>query len=34
MQLKKKKHLEPLKGNVFSALHIDSLNQIAKDVKL
>jgi hypothetical protein len=31
MELKQRKNLEPIKGNSFSALQIDTLNQIALD---
>jgi hypothetical protein len=34
MKLKQKKNLEPLKGNAFATLHIDSLNQLANDMNL
>jgi hypothetical protein len=34
MNLKQKKNVEPLKGNSFASLHIDSLHQLAKDVNL
>jgi hypothetical protein len=34
MELKQKKNLEPIKGNSFSVLQSDSLNQIALDVNL
>jgi hypothetical protein len=30
----KKKNLDPIKGNPFAALSLDSLNQIAKDVSI
>jgi hypothetical protein len=34
MELKKKKNLEPLKGNAFASLHTDNLCRIASDVSL
>jgi hypothetical protein len=34
MKLKEEKNLGTLKGNSFASLHIDSLNQMAKDVKI
>jgi UDP-2,3-diacylglucosamine pyrophosphatase LpxH len=34
MELKKKKNLEPLKGNPFLVLHGDKLSQIARGVDL
>jgi hypothetical protein len=34
MELKKKKNLEPVKGNHFTSLHPDMLNQMAIDVNL
>jgi hypothetical protein len=34
MDLKKKKNLESVKGNLFSTLQPDNLYQIARDVNL
>jgi ApbE superfamily uncharacterized protein (UPF0280 family) len=34
MKLKQKNNLEPLKCNSFASLHTDSLQQLAKDVKI
>jgi hypothetical protein len=34
MDLKRKKNLEPLKGNKFSILHADSIEQLASDVRI
>jgi hypothetical protein len=34
MDLKKKKNLEPLKGNAFLSLHSDTLSKLASDVSL
>jgi hypothetical protein len=34
IKLKEKKNMGILKGNSFASLHIDSLNQMARDVKI